>query len=342
MTGTPGRKRRPTQADVARHAGVSQAAVSQVLNNSAAITIPAETRQRIMAAITELGYVPDEMARSLRSRKSRTIASIIPDITNPFYPAFTRGIQDVAEHNGYDLLIYNTDGMAEKEQKCLRLAQQGRVDGIIGVFFHVRAVDLRLLLERDIAVVRLEVAPQEVGALTLDSIYVNNTNAARAAVTYLIERGHTRIGMLSGRLGPYNARATGYRQALAEHQIPYESDLIRVTDFTETGGQAGMRALLGRSAPPTAVFAANDLMAIGALVTIREAGLRVPQDIAMIGFDNIPAARVVYPTLTTVTQFQEQLGRRAAEMLFERLNNTAPEGGRSVEMPYEIITRESA
>jgi LacI family transcriptional regulator len=115
-----------------------------------------------------------------------------------------------------------------------------------------------------------------------------------------------------------------------------------VTDFTETGGHAGMRALLGIVQRPSAVFAANDLMAMGALIAIREAGLRVPHDIAIVGFDDIPAAQLVYPPLTTVTQFQERLGRRAAELLLERLNNTAPEGGRSVEMPFKLIVRESA
>jgi LacI family transcriptional regulator len=342
VTGNTIHKRRPTQADVAQRAGVSQTTVSQVLNNKTVLAIPAETRQRIHDAVEALGYVPDGMARSLRTRKTSTIAGIIPDITNPFYPAFERGIQDVADQHGYDLLTYNTDGVAEKERKCLRLVQQGRVDGIIGVFFHTRADDIRPLLERNIAVVRLEAVKQETGDLPLDSLFVDNIAAARTAVEYLIDRGHIRIGMITGHMGPRHARVLGYRQALADHHIALDEILIQGGDFTEPGGYQGMRALLVMSPRPSAVFAANDLIAMGALIAIREAGLRVPQDIAVVGFDDIPAARLVYPALTTITQFQEQLGQRAAQLLLERLNGTAPERGRCEELPYELIVRESA
>src|SRR5947207_5238134 len=165
MAKTLRRKRRPTQADVARVAGVSQAMVSYILNDNAVIAVLPETRQRILDAIDQLGYVPDRRAQSLRTRKTYTIAGIIPDITNPFYPAFQRGIQDVAERHGYDLITYNTDGVAEKELKCLRSVQQGQADGIIGAFFHVTAEHLRPLLERGITVVRFEARKQEVGAL---------------------------------------------------------------------------------------------------------------------------------------------------------------------------------
>ena len=341
MAESSGRKKRPTQADVARLAGVSQTTVSHVLNNTA-ISVPAETRQRILEAIDQLGYVPDGTARSLRTRKTHTIAGIIPDITNPFYPAFERGIQDTAERHGYDLIMYNTDGIAEKERKCLRSVQQGRVDGVIAVLFRTTARDLRPLLERNIAVVRLEAMPQEVGELPLDNLYVDNVAAARTAVAYLIDRGHTRIGMISGQEGPRQARVLGYRQALADHHIPLDEFLIQGGDFTEKGGYQGMRALLALSPRPTAVFAANDLMAMGALLALREAGLRVPHDIAVIGFDDIPAARLFNPPLTTITQFPRELGRRAAEMVFERLSGAGPEGGRCEEMPYELIVRESA
>ncbi len=139
-------KKRPTQADVAKLAKVSQAMVSYVVNDTPSISIPEESRQRVRDAVRTLGYVPDSTARSLRTRKSFTVAGIIPDITNPFYPAFERGIQDVAEDRGYDLISCNTDGIAAKEHKYLRLAQQGRVDGFVAVFFHVSDTDLRPLL----------------------------------------------------------------------------------------------------------------------------------------------------------------------------------------------------
>jgi LacI family transcriptional regulator len=336
------RKKQPTQADVARRAGVSQATVSYVLNNSTSIAVPDETRRRIQDAVRELGYIPDRAARSLRTRRTYTIAGMIPDITNPFYPAFERGIQDLADQHGYDLIMYNTDGSAEKERKSLRSVQQGRVDGLIAVLFHVNARDLFPLLDMNIAVVRLEATPKRAGAAPLDNLYVDNIAAARRAVAYLIGKGHQRIGMLAGQRGPGENRVLGYRHALAEHGLRFDQELTRESDFTVAGGSASMRELLALPTRPTAVFAANDLMAMGAMNAIRAAGLRIPQDVAVVGFDNIPAAELVTPALTTVTQFQEQLGRRAARMLLERIEGTAPEGGRCEEMPSELVVRESA
>jgi LacI family transcriptional regulator len=242
------------------------------------------------------------------------------------------------------LIVYNTSGVAEKERRCLRSVQQGRVDGVIGVFFHMTARDLVALLDRGIAVVRLEAKKKEASKydLPLDNLYVDNVAAARTAVDYLIGRGHTRIGMLDGQRGPGRARVLGYHQALAQHGIAVDQDQIRDGDFSEDGGYRAMRELLGLSPRPTAVFAANDMMAMGALLAVREAGLLVPRDVALAGFDDTPITKLVTPSLTTVTQFQEELGRRAAEMLFERLGGTVPERGRNEERPYELIVRESA
>jgi LacI family transcriptional regulator len=323
-------------------AGVSQATVSYTVNDNAPIAVPEATRQRILAAIAELGYVPDRAARSLRTRKTLTLAGIIPDITNPFYPAFQRGIQDVADRHGYDVLIYNTDGDADKEARCLRSVQQGRVDGVIAVLFHQSAVALRDLLDRGIGVVRLESGKKDAGAWPIDNLYVDNVAAGRTVVTHLVRRGHRRIGVIGGRKGPRPARVQGYLQALIEHGIEPDDRLVREGEYQEHAARLAMRELLALAAPPTAVFAVNDSMAIGALVAIREAGLRVPEDIAVAGFDDIPAARFVTPSLTTIAQHPERLGQRAADMVFERLGGLAPDHGRSEEMPFELVVRESA
>ena len=335
--------KKPTQADVARVANVSQALVSYVLNGSSTISVPEVTRRRILDAVDELGYVTNGPARSLRTRKTYTIAGVIPDITNPFYPAFEKGIQDVAESRGYDLLVYNTGGVVEKEKRCLRSVQQGRVDGVVAVFFHTRATDLAPLLERGISIVRLEATGNGTKgrALPLDSLYVDNVAAARAAVNHLIGRGHGRIGLLAGESGPGQPRILGYLRALEERGISPGGGLIQRDDFSQDGGYRAMRRLLGLSPRPTAVFATNDVMAMGALVAIREAGLRIPEDVALVGFDDTPSTKLVTPPLTTVTQFQENLGRRAAEMLFERLEGRAPDHGRYEEMPHELIVRGS-
>ncbi|HNP73750.1 MAG TPA: LacI family DNA-binding transcriptional regulator [Kouleothrix sp.] len=335
-------KGRPTQHDVARLAGVSRAAVSHVLTNNSAVTIPAETRERIYAAMRELGYVPDRSAQSLRTRKTYTIASIIPDITNPFYPAFQRGIQDVALQHGYDLVMYNTDGDIELERKCLESAHKAGVDGLIVVLFNLDLDALRPLVESGVSVVAI--AGPDALNLPVDRVYVDNGVAARAAVEYLIECGHRDIAMLAGveENPPRLWRIQGYHAALAAQQPPLAELLIEEGPFNEVGGYQGARALLARNPRPTAIFAANDLMAIGAMKAIREAGLAIPDDIAVVGFDNISAAELVSPQLTTIAQSQEQMGRSAAALLFSRIAGEAPDTPRIVELPFELIIRASA
>jgi LacI family transcriptional regulator len=335
-------RKRITQADVARRANVSQAMVSYIVNDNTTISIPEETRQRILTAMDELGYVPNVMARRLQSSKTLTVAGIIPDIINPFYPLFERGIQDVTDQHDYDLIMYNTDGCKNKEQKYLQSLLQGRVDGLIGVFFHLSVKDLLPLIEQNLFVVRLEAKYKKQGHLPIDNVYVDNIAAATTATNYLISKGHKNIGMLTSNDGPAQCRELGYREALEKHHIPIDKRKIRGGSYNENGGYQAMHELIRQNVPLSAIFAANDLMAMGAMVAIREAGLTIPDDIAVVGFDDITSAKLVFPGLTTIAQPQRQMGQRAAEMLFERLNGTVAEAGRSEEIPYKLIIRESA
>ena len=340
MTGKNPSKRKPTQADVARMAGVSQTTVSLVLNHHTDASIPAQTIAKVWEVINQLGYVPNRAAQTLRTQKSYTIAAIIPDITNPFYPAFARGIQDVADQHGYNLVLYNSDGDASKEAQCLISAQQSHVDGIVGVFFHLRVRDLKAVLESNLPIVRFVPARTQTGDLPLDSLYLDNETAARDVVRFLVERGHRHLAIVTGEAGPGNARLHGFQQGLIQHGLSAEY-FIESHDFTETGGLTSVQKLLSYQPRPTAVFAANDLLAIGLMQGIQEAGLRVPDDLAIVGFDDIPAARYVTPTLTTVAQSQELIGQRAAEMLLEHLSSEELIGGRCVEVPYELKVRAS-
>ncbi|CAA9539536.1 MAG: hypothetical protein AVDCRST_MAG05-5250 [uncultured Rubrobacteraceae bacterium] len=344
MTGHAGVKRKPTQDDVARLAEVSQATVSYVVNESTAVSVPPDTRQRILDAARELGYVPNSAARTLRTRKTMTIAGVIPDITNPFYPWFERGIQDVAAAHGYDLIAYNTDGHAENERKALRVARHGRVDGLVFMAFHMRPDDLKPLVDDGVAVVILGGADAVWGPAGIDSLSIDNVASARAAVEHLLAHGHTRIAMISGVAGtpPRELRVQGYRQALAAHDVPAEERLIRSGEFTEEAGYEATVELLRMSPRPTAIFAANDLMAIGALRALREVGVAVPGEMAVVGFDDIPSAAHVHPALTTIAQFPHPLGRCAAEMLFDRLLGRTTGPGRHREMPFELVRRGSA
>lgn len=339
------KRTKPTQADVALRAGVSQAMVSYVLNNNSELSIPLETRQRILSVIDELGYVPDSIARSLRTRRTLTIACVIPDITNPFHTVFAQGVQEIAEQYNYDLLLYSTNRMVEKEWKSLSILRQGRVDGVIITPLHLKAQDLLPVLANIPVVVQGPlVMPLQVDDYPLDSLRVNDRAAADAAVSFLIERGHTHIGLIAGQKGtpPRQEREAGYLQALSRNQIEVDASFIQDSDFREAGGYHSMQTLLQVSPRPTAVFAISDLMAVGALVAVKEAGLKIPDDIALVGFDDIPIAKLVNPALTTIAQFQGKMGRRAAEMLFERLTGTMIGMGRREEMPFELIIRESA
>ncbi|MGA7130462.1 MAG: LacI family DNA-binding transcriptional regulator [Chthoniobacterales bacterium] len=332
---------RPTQKDIAKLAQVSQATVSLVLNRVSDASVPPVTQQKVLRAAKRLGYVPNRVAQSLRTQRTKTVACIVPDITNPFYPALERGAQKSAETNGYDVLIYNTDGLPAKEHKCLDRLLEGRVDGVIGVFFHLTARDLRPLLDRRIALVRIEANPKKIGPWPLDNLFVDNAAGAKAGTQYLIKGGHRRIAMIAGSGGPERNRVSGYLQALDEAGL--KPQLVSRGDFNEESGYRSTKQILSAATRPTAIFAGNDLMAFGAMAAIREAKLTIPQDIALLGFDDIFTARFVTPTLSTISQFQYELGRVAAEMVLERIDQLPPgTPGRQREMPFEVVKRQSA
>ncbi len=332
------RVKRATQKDVALRAGVSQAAVSIALGGSPD-QLPGETLERIASAARELGYIPNRFAQALKTNRTMTIACIVPDITNPYYPALIRGIQSVAEGQNYDVIAVNTDGLAERERHFLDWSRQGRVDGVIGVFWTLRAQDFVDVLKAGIPVVRIEATRKACGDIPLDNIYVDGLAASYAMVRHLIDRGHLQISMIAGRGGPQTVRVDGYMTALAEAGV--EPDVVLDDTFNEEGGFRAAKVILARKTRPTAIFAANDLMAIGAMQALREAGLSVPGDVAVAGFDDIAAARLVSPGLTTVAQFQNEIGIRAAEILMDRLHGKTPGTGTAVEMPFQLITRQS-
>jgi LacI family transcriptional regulator len=334
-------KRKPTQFDVARVAGVSQAMVAYVINNRE--NVAPTTRQRVLEAIDRLGYVPDRLARGLRTGKTNTIALVLPDISNPFYPVFGRAIQNVADQNGYDLIMYNSDGAREKELRALKAALQMQVDGLIMVSFHTGAEHFLPLLRDGKAVVVMGCMPANFDGFPIDSLCIDDVSATQAAVNYLFDRGYKRIGHIGGTPGvrPADNRLCGYRNALTQHGVAFEEALAPTVEFTEEGGYQAMRCLLELPSRPRAVFASNDLQAFGAISAIRDAGLTVPEDIAVMGFDDIPAARLITPALTTVSQDQKNQGTRAAEMLFARLAAKAPPIGLQETLPYRVVIRQS-
>ena len=331
---------RATQKDIALAAGVSQAAVSLVLNKSETPSVPDATRARILKLAGEMGYQPHHPARMLRRARTMALACVVPDITNPFYPGLVRGVQSVAAPGGYDVLMFDTDGREEGEARAVSWLLQGRADGVVGTFFHLRIPQLSTLAGQNVPIVRLESRHKAAGDLPIDSVYIDNAEASASMTRYLIERGHWRIAMILAEVGPSRQRALGYASVMrAAGLVP---DVVTDSRYSEESGARAMSEILARERDrPTAVFCANDMLAIGAMVCARSAGLSVPGDIAITGFDDIPAAKLL--GLTTVRQPEFDLGALAARTLLERLQ---PGGlkprGQSRELKFEIMKRSSA
>jgi LacI family transcriptional regulator len=337
-------KTRLTQRDVARQAGVSQAVVSYVLNGTNASAVSADTRQRVLAAIQELGYVPDGVARGMRTGRSMLIGCVIPDITNPFYPAFQRGIQDRSVTSGYSLVTFNTDGARGRELAGIRAALQCGVDGLVVSLFETCSEDLGLLHDRRIPFVVYGALADQPHELPYDVLDVDIAGAAREVVRYLHHKGHRSLGLIDGPqfAARRNPRADAVRDAMSSLGLPIDERFMLRTDFSEQGGYHAMERLLGAPTRPTGVIAANDVIAMGMLAKAEEAGVAVPREMAIVGYDDIPAARLLRPALTTVSLSPERIGARAVELLLDRLVGSSPASRRQELLPYKLIIRESA
>ena len=327
-----------TIKDVAARADVSVATVSHVINNTRFVT--AELRERVITTMRELDYEPNLVARGLRSNRTNLIALIIPDITNPYFPEVARGVQDVVNEHDYVGILCNTDRDGAQERRFLHMLYRQHVEGIILNPAGVTADDLLPIQESGVHIVLLG---RQIDHPSFDIVMIDDQQAAQEMVSYLIKRGHRRIAHLGGsRPNSGRLRHQGYVQALEEHGLSFDANLVVDCPWTQRGGYDAIHHLLQRRPLPTAVFAANDLMAIGAMLGIQDAGLRVPDDIAVAGFDNIDEAACVTPALTTVHQPKYEMGKMLAEVLFRRLRKEAPyEAHRSI-LPYSLEIRASA
>jgi LacI family transcriptional regulator len=328
-----------TIADVAERAGVSKTTVSHVLSGKRPVA--RATRERIEQVIEELGFRPNALARSLRMQRTQMVALILPDITNPYYPVLARGVQDTLVEEGYHAFLCNTDGDEEQEAAFIADAVQRKVDGIVLGSLYSRTQDVDEYIKNGAIFVSLSSAIEHP---EVDRISSDNEQGAICATRYLLECGHRRIGMIGSSLEqhPSSTRLTGYRRALEEAHIPFDDSLFAQGDFTRAGGARAMRKLMEQPERPTAVFCANDLMAIGAMDTARELGLRIPDDVAIVGYDDIEAASLVSPKLTTVLNPAYEKGKAAGRLLLERVQGKYRGPGRHVFIPPRFIKRESA
>ena len=325
-----------TIKDVAREAKVSVATVSRVLNDSGPVSD--DTRRRIHEIAGRMRYVPHSGARSLITSRTDTLGVLLPDLYGEFFSEVIRGMDNTARRSGFHLLISRSYADKSGIETAMR-AMRGRVDGVVAMSPDIDA-DSLLNLPSTIPVVLLCSVPR---GHEVDSLTIQNCRGARDMVRHLIALGHKRIAIIKGSAGNYDAaeRLRGYRTALREVGIAVDQSLERAGDFTEAGGYAATTELLALRQRPTAIFAANDSMAIGALSALRESGVQVPEEMAVAGFDDIPLARFMDPPLSSVHVPICELGARAVEMLLHGVTNKNEHERRRERVSTELVIRRS-
>lgn len=326
-----------TIKDVAREANVSVATVSRVFNDSGPVST--ETRQLIRDVAERLRYFPHGGARSLITSKTSTLGVLLPDLYGEFFSEVLRGMDQAAQRSGYHLLVSSSHDAKDEIEAAMR-AMRGRVDGLVAMSPHVDAASLVSNVAAALPVVLLSCA---VSGDTYDTLTIDNRRGAQAVLRHLLGLGHRRIAVISGVPGNYDAdeRMRGYRKAMREAGIAVPNDWELAGDFTESSGYDAVGAFLALRPRPTALFAANDSMAIGAMFGLREAGLRVPDDVAVVGFDDIPMARYMSPPLTSVHVDIAALGGRAVRTLLHAIGEKNTHVRRHQRLTTTLVIRQS-
>lgn len=301
--------------DVAKEAGVAPITVSRVINNSGYVSD--KVRSKVNQAIDELGYVPNVLARSLRSKRTNTIALVFTDITNPFFNTIARGVEDSASSAGYNVIFCNTDESEELEHKCIHLLLQKQVDGILLVPADTYSKSINTIQNQKTPVVVID---RKVPYDNVDIVLGDSEGGAYLITKHLIELNHQRITIISGPKGISTAedRINGYIKAMEQFGLSHYID-YHYGKFSQLSGKDITQSIFSRQLKPTAIFAANNLIAIGALASLREMGMHVPDDVSVVSFDGIPQHLTVIPFLTTVDQPSYEIGKKAAELLFSRI-----------------------
>jgi len=328
-----------TIKDVARLANVSITTVSRVINNKSE-GVSEETRQRVLQVMENLNYQPNRVARGLVTRRTNTLGLILPDITNPFFPEIARAVEDTANKHGYNIILCNTDDRSDKEELYIRVLKSKCVDGIVftssttPVFRHVRQLrDYKMpfvLLDRYFYDEQLP------------GVYTDGCQGMHEITRFVLEMGHREIAYIGGPNEAPNSmyRYAGFERALKDFGLALDKELIVEGNYKISGGREGVLELLGRGRDFTAVVCANDLMAVGAMEELKGAGFRIPEDVSVTGFDDIPMAKYVEPKLTTVAQPCYQMGEMATELLIKLIEGK-PVKNAVITLKPELIVRDS-
>lgn len=326
-----------TIKEVSQRANVSMATVSRVLTGNAPVADA--TRQRVLRAVRELGYSPNAFARSLATNRSGGIGVVINDLSSPYFAPMLQGIESVVEPMGFHLMVSSGHARVEPERRAVDLLCQRRSDALI---LHVELMSDDDLLALSKGPTPLVIIGRLVAELAERSVYLDNERGGLLATRHLLERGHRRIAHIAGSLALHDSRErlTGYRRALEEAGLAYDARFVVEGDYQEESGKRATQRLLGRGLGFTAIFVGNDQMAVGALLALREAGLSVPHDVSIIGYDDVFIARYLHPGLSTIRQPLRDMGRAAARLVLADLG-VAP--GEEVMRKFEpsLIVRES-
>jgi LacI family transcriptional regulator, galactose operon repressor len=328
-----------TIKDVARHAGVSAMTVSRVINGGTSVS--PDTRARVEVAIAQLGYVPSRLARGLSGRRTGTLALIVPDVANPFFTLVVRGAEDVARRAGYRLILCDTRADLDLEREVIEEMIAHRVEGMLIAPVSDRSRDhLRRLARFGVPFALVD---RTVAGIDADTVLGDSTAGAQQLVEHLLSLGHRRIGMIveSDAVSTARDRRRGYEAALKATGLESAPELVVVTTVDPEGGRAGMRKLLELDPPPTAVFTVNNLVALGAIEAVRAAGLDVPDDVALVCFDDIDYASRLHPFLTAMEQPAETFGTLGTQLLLERIEERGPKYTRTVVLPAQFVIRRS-
>ncbi|WP_432734556.1 LacI family DNA-binding transcriptional regulator [Maridesulfovibrio sp. FT414] len=326
-----------TILDVARLAQVSTATVSRVINSPE--TVREETRKKVLRAMEMCNYKYNALARGFVTKRSNTIGLIIPNINNPVFAESTMGVQEYADEKNIKVILGNTSYKYSQEESLIKALRESQVDGLIITTTNPKGEIIRTLVNEGVPFVLLF---STVKGGPISAVGVDNYRGGYVATEHLVSLGHRRIGMIAGSFAVTDRgyhRWHGYRRCLKDNGIPYDGDLLVQTEYSLAGGRDSIRKLLELPSPPTAVFCSNDYIALGAIKGAREAGLSLPEDLSIVGFDDMPTASYMVPALTTVRQPAYDMGRRACELLLQIMESPS----RPVQhmMETKLVVRES-
>jgi len=302
---------------VAERAGVSVNTASRAINHKPDIN--QETKKRILKVAQELGYIRNDTAVALRTKKTGTLGVVIADNRNPFYAEVLNGMETAAREKNYHIILANTQRDYKKEEEAINLLLTKRVDGLLITPVQDRDDDIKNLIEANIPFV---IVGRDFKNIEVDAVYNDEVKGGFLATKYLIKKGHKRIALINGFLhkSPARGRLEGYKKALKEYGIPFDDSLVSVGDIDVKDGYERTKQLLEKGLNFTAIFAYNDMMAFGAMRAIKEKGLRIPEDIGLVGYDDIPFSSLISPSLTTIRLKKQELGVESLKLLLSRIN----------------------